>query len=487
MSLKKIIAALITVCTLVAFMPMTSLADYNGWHQDKIGWKYYTIEDGFIRESWKQIGGKWYYFTYSCYMVASAENFEIDGKFYNFSSSGECMNPSGKTKLSAGWNKISYAGYADYDERWRPKIRYYWVYVGSDGEFYTGWQSIGGKWYYFSKFGGQMYTCSKGESSISIDNNNYILKENSGDMVTGWYYDGVHWFYARPNGVIYSMEWLYSGGKWYYFDYSGCMICNAVNYEIKGVYYSFDSSGACINPSGTTELGTGWVKRSYQSNSYEWFYYYENGDPHNGWEKIDGKWYYFSDGRACTYNRYIDGKEYYFNKDGQMVTGWFKYEYPDYTDNNWRYAGSDGAIYQWKWLNQGGKWYYFDGSGIMLSGVDNYLIDDVYYSFDSSGACKNPYATSEKRTGWFKVCYDRGYFDYQPEPDWMYTWVYFDSNGEMYKDKWLNYCGKWYYFNPDGYMANYPNYYVESEVKVYDFDTNGVCMNPNNPREPYLS
>ena len=53
----------------------------------------------------------------------------------------------------------------------------------------------------------------------------------------------------------------------------------------------------------------------------------------------------------------------------------------------------------------------------------------------------------------------------------------------MYKNKWLNYSGKWYYFDNDGKMVISSNFYIKSEKKVYDFDENGVCMNPDNPRD----
>jgi len=486
MSLKKLIAAVMTAGVMMSFIPMTSMADSTGWYQDVPGWRYYTVEEGYIFNAWKKIGGIWYYFNDYGYMVAGADNYRIEDKYYDFSSSGECLNPSGKTKLSTGWNKVSYTGYGDNGRPWIPAVYNYWVYVGSDGELYKGWHSIGGKWYYFNKYSGSMYSGIEGREPSLINSCRYYFKPGSGEMLTGWIQSGSNWYYAAPSGRLYENEWLYSGGKWYYFAYLGLMIYNAVNYEINGVYYSFDLNGACINPSGTTDLGTGWVKRSHSYNSYSWHYIDELGNYPSSWNKIDGSWYYFGyQGSASQGAEYIGENEYMFNDNCQMITGWFIDKFDG--RNYWQYAGSDGVVYKSKWLNQGGKWYYFDPNGMMTSDAENVLIDGKYYSFDSNGVCMNPSGVSEKITGWFKVCSSYGYEGYDVEPHWIRSWTYFDSNGAMYKDKWLNYAGKWYYFDKNGIMASKANFYIESEVNVYDFDKNGMCMNPNNPRVPKLS
>ncbi len=483
MSIKKIFAAAMTAGVMLSFIPMTSLADSTGWYHDVPGWRYYTLEDGFVSNTWKKIDGKWYFFNHWEYMIADAENYLIEDKYYDFSSSGECLNPDGKTNLSAGWNKVSYSAY-DYSANTLniPKVFFYWTYTGSDGELYKGWHSIGGKWYYFNEVNGAMAECNKGDNPpYYVDSVPYFFKENSGEMLTGWINDGSNWYYARPNGSLYENEWLFSGGKWYYFGNRGAMIYNAENYMIKNVYYSFDSNGVCINPSGTTDLGTGWVKKSKRSNEVTWYYYDEQGKSLNKWNKIDGRWYYFNDG-AAKGRTYIDRDFYFFNDNCQMVTGWFKYTAPNNNFSWWSYAGSNGVIYTNKWLYQGGKWYYFNADGMMLNDVENIMINGKYYSFDSNGVCKNPSGVTEKITGWIRVCSGFGYGEFQPTPSMQYTWHYYDSNGEMYKEKWLNYAGKWYYFDMYGKMVNFEKCLIQSEGKVYDFDKNGVCMNPDNPR-----
>ncbi len=481
MGIKKFAVGLISSAMLLSFVPMTSLADSTGWIKDDIGWRYYTYEDGIVNDTWKQINGKWYYFTFSGYCVTGVENYEIEGKYYSFNSSGECLDTNGKTTLKSGWNKVYYAGRSGPEERWKPMIKYNWVYVGSDGKPITGWNKIGGKWYYFSEYNGAMYISASYDVIQRIEDQYYIFRPDSGEMVTGWYYLGNHWYYAKSNGVVCNMEWLYSGGKWYYFDYSGQMISDTVNFQINGVYYSFDSSGACINPSGVSDLGTGWVQKNRS-----WYYFDENGKPYSGWYKIDGSWYYFhKSGSINTGFSYIENDSYFFNDKGQMVTGWIKRD--DEGTNYWNYAGSNGLIYKSRWLNQGGKWYYFTDWGLMVANVENIKIDGKYYSFDSSGACINPNGVSGKITGWFEICSEYGYGGYERYPRWHNAWTYYDSNGVQYKAKWAKIGGNWYYFNEEGIMVNRFDYYIESEVAVYDFDSNGICLNPNNPRVPNLS
>lgn len=70
MSIKKIFAAAMTAGVMLSFIPMTSLADSTGWYHDVPGWRYYTLEDGFVSNTWKKIDGKWYFFNHWEYMIA---------------------------------------------------------------------------------------------------------------------------------------------------------------------------------------------------------------------------------------------------------------------------------------------------------------------------------------------------------------------------------------------------------------------------------
>ncbi len=133
-----------------------------------------------------------------------------------------------------------------------------------------------------------------------------------------------------------------------------------------------------------------------------------------------GWWYRWSDGTypAGKFEN-IGGKTYYFNKAGYMVTGW------QYIGGKWYYFDENGAMTR-GWLKQGGTWYYLNGSGVMVTGLQN--IGGVRYYFNGSGAMQ---------TGWQ---YIGG------------KWYYFDGSGAMTRG-WLKQGGTWYYLNGSGVMV----------------------------------
>ena len=60
----------------------------------------------------------------------------------------------------------------------------------------TGWQFIGGQWYYLTE-----------------------AEQGQGAMVTGWFYDTSYqkWFYLETSGAMVT-GWHEIGGVWYYFN-----------------------------------------------------------------------------------------------------------------------------------------------------------------------------------------------------------------------------------------------------------------------------
>ncbi|PEC12333.1 glucosaminidase domain-containing protein [Bacillus toyonensis] len=133
-----------------------------------------------------------------------------------------------------------------------------------------------------------------------------------------------------------------------------------------------------------------------------------------------------------------NGKWYYFNPDGTIKKGWL-------LDNNkWYYLNSSG-IMQTGWLFDQGVWYYLNASGAMQTG---WLFDQgVWYYLNSNGSMQ---------TGWLL---DQGVWYYLNASGAMQTgwllnqgvWYYLNSNGSM-QTGWLLDNNKWYYLNSSGGM-----------------------------------
>ncbi len=128
---------------------------------------------------------------------------------------------------------------------WQKNGSYWYYYAPSTGAKLTGWQfvlpnpSTGTKfWYYLDpNNGGRMLTGWQ-----IIGGYYYYLianpkpGENEGAMRTGWYQEGSNWYYLKADGD--GVAW--SGP-------TGSMLCNTT-VRINGKDYTFYSNGVCANP-----------------------------------------------------------------------------------------------------------------------------------------------------------------------------------------------------------------------------------------------
>ena len=122
------------------------------------------------------------------------------------------------------------------------------------------------------------------------------------------------------------------------------------------------------------------AKGSWKGNSSGWWYEDTSGwYPWSQWLKIDGKWYYFD------YYGYMSSSEW---RDGYWLSGNGALEYDGIgswhsNSTGWWFSDSSGwyPVSQWQKIN--GYWYYFDGSGYMVTNryIDGYWIggDGVCY------------------------------------------------------------------------------------------------------------
>ena len=177
------------------------------------------------------------------------------------------------------------------------------------------------------------------------------------------------------------------------------------------------------------------------------------------WKKNSTGWWY-----QWTDNSYpagmflnIGGKTYYFNASGYMVTGW------QYISGKWYYFDGSGAMLTgWQYI--GGKWYYMNSSGVMQTGWQ--YIGGKWYYMNSSGAMQ---------TGWQKIGGKWYYMNGSGamQTGWQYIggkWYYMNGSGAMVTG-WLYLGGKWYYMNSSGAMVTGQQ---RIDGTLYYFDASGV-------------
>ncbi len=122
----------------------------TGWCRAEGGrWFYARSNGSCYHEEWLYDGGKWYYFNNIGRMYEKVTNLEINGKGYDFDSSGACTNPSGR-KIT-GWYERKYDSQHRYVD-WESND---WSYFDSDGNKIVDTQNylIDGKYYDFDAKG----------------------------------------------------------------------------------------------------------------------------------------------------------------------------------------------------------------------------------------------------------------------------------------------------------------------------------------------
>ncbi|MFR3729192.1 N-acetylmuramoyl-L-alanine amidase [Lacrimispora sp.] len=102
----------------------------------------------------------------------------------------------------------------------------------------------------------------------------------------------------------------------------------------------------------------------------------------SGWKKEDGGWrFYNGDTGLCVQNKWHqdpDGKWYWFDGAGMMVTNtWYKY------NGDWYYLGPDGAMCKSQLVENSGKIYAVDKDGKMVT-------EPVMLTPDDDGALQWP-------------------------------------------------------------------------------------------------
>ena len=320
------------------------------------------------------------------------------------------------------------------------------TYLDTSG--YVGkWVQSGSQWKYQNYDGSYVKNCWK------LIKNLWYHFDANGIMQTGFLTLNGKTYYLQSSGAM-KTGWQKISNTWYYFDSSGAMVSNGWRWINSKCYY-FDKNGKMAVDT--------WIGEYYVDASGAWVK--DKQKETDKWIQSSGRWWYRHADGSYTRSRweYIGGKWYYFDQNGWMVTGWQKVK------GSWYYMESNGAMVSsdWKWINS--KCYYFDKNGKMAA---NTWIDGSYV--DASGAwVKDKKQEPDK---WIRSSgrwwYRHGDGTYT-RSDWEYIgnkWYYFDQNGWMITG-WQKVSGSWYYMESNG--ARVADGWKWINNKCYYFDKNG--------------
>ena len=163
----------------------------TGWRKDSKGWWYDLGGGQYLKNCWKKIDGKWYFFDKEGYMETNAYR-----QGYYLKANGAW---DGEAQVT-GWKQDSKG----------------WRYSLGGREFLkNGWKKINGNWYYF-----------KATGYIAIN-----------EFVQGWWLNKTG---AWKDPVQYS--WHKAGSKWWYGTKDG-WYAKGKSYTIDGKTYAFDKNG----------------------------------------------------------------------------------------------------------------------------------------------------------------------------------------------------------------------------------------------------
>ena len=171
-----------------------------------------------------------------------------------------------------------------------------WWYQHEDESYTTsGWETIGGKNYYFDE-AGRMKT-----GWLKLENTWYYLSIY-GDMQTGWKNIGGAWYYLKEDGAMLT-GWQNIGNNRFYLDGSGAMYTGWL--KLGNNWYYMNNSGAML--------------RGWQSIGGAWYHLNEDGVMLTGWIRLGETWYYLTASGAMAANTWIGS--YYVDENGEWIPG----------------------------------------------------------------------------------------------------------------------------------------------------------------------
>ncbi|MDO4329876.1 MAG: hypothetical protein Q4C66_11150 [Lachnospiraceae bacterium] len=466
----------------------------NGWYEIDGNFYYFNGGGVNVRKNWVTIGDDRYYadeqgirkqdgwfsitnvnakgVEYTNWYYAKSDGvlyrngwYNIDGNQYYFDGSG---NSPRKNWVNVGTDRyyvdekgIQQTGWFAITGEDAQGVKYEkWYLAGNNGVLVRGcWFQLENDWYFFDANG---FNYRKRWYVDPDTKQRYYLKEDGVLEDDGWFAitgensQGVkyeNWYYAKPDGNVYTDCYETIDGKRYGFDANGLMYKNRwiTKNDNRSLYA--DENGVI-----TTQGWFNVVTKDEEGNDVDnWYYADASGYVHRS-EK--SKW------------STINGERYYLSRSGRITTGW--------VDDKIAFCGDNGAALKgWQYLEIPEDWISDDDY------ISDYVSDhgDKAYFYFHPNTGKKKYATS----GRYKVmeidkkeyCFDNygimqtGWVKYSSKNPAVSGYRYFETvddaeeqAGNSVLSQWrylkdpeeLDGSGEsgWYYFGSNGYAYAAP-------------------------------
>lgn len=317
--LVTLVAALVAICSLTAVAA--------GWVNEGGTW-YYTDKNGdYVTSAWKADGANYYWLDEDGAM-ATNQLVEDGDKLYYVGGDG--------ARVTGGWVAVE-ADDADADLG----VDHRWYYFQANGKAYKDKTvTIGENKYHFDEDGKMVFGFVDEKCEIINDYEDLPLRasyyygdNDNGAMQVGW----LQW----TDGFTTTDKYDGLSEIWFYFDGTtksaskrGLKLAG-VEKKINGQHYLFDEDGVMLSEWQNSTVSTGAAAASTSK------YYSSDVDGH----KVKSQWIYKVPSEDVCPDDYDDETERWF-----------------YVDKNGKpYAGATKKI--------NGKYYTFDETGIMKSGL----------------------------------------------------------------------------------------------------------------------
>ena len=280
------------------------------------------------------------------------------------------------------------------------------------------------------------------------------------NVTGGQYYrdEYGYWHYKDASGKDLTGPQTIDGVK-VYFNPGGVQVKGGFGWD--GHYYDKDS-GALVTNKFVEEYG-----RTY--------YVDENGNKAIGSKEVNGAWYYFEQYGELIKNNFAPDGRYYDENGKQVDFGRNRYFE---LNEEWYYAGNDGAILKGSQTIDGVKVYFYQ-NGIQVKGY--FVKDDTdntehYYDKDSGALITNNYVIAYDN---YTRQNERYYVDNQGSrvrgsKTIDGKQVYFEFNGKQVFD---NFGDDGYFYDQDGNRVDLgTNRYVQIKGNWYYVGKDGAIL-----------